>query len=78
MLGQKYKRTISYALVFLCLSKAINYPVALNDVLLDIAAYLLCLGVDVWKTSFFIIAGDIYVSGIGVQNLLPSGRREPD
>ena len=52
MLGQKYKRTISYALVFLCLSKAINYPVALNDVLLDIAAYLLCLGVDAWKTSF--------------------------
>ena len=30
------------------------------------------------KDIFFIIAVDIYVSGIGVQNLLPSERREPD
>ena len=30
------------------------------------------------KDIFFIIAGDIYVSGIGVQNHLLSERREPD
>ena len=49
---QKYKRTNPMPLMFLCLSQAINYSVTLNDALLGIAAYLLCLGVDVWKTSF--------------------------
>ena len=77
MLGQKYKRTISYALVFLCLSQAINYPVTLNDVILDIAAIYSAWVLMSGRHLFYNSRGHL-VPGIGIQNLLPSGRREPD